>query len=213
MRTPWRARPGKGEAREGSGARPVGPPRQGGGGGLCPHPEELRLQGKGARHGGHRTPSAERVRGDETLRGTRGSQSARRADHPSALFRFRLEPVVFEDERRDVDPPETRGGPGSSPVFRPKSYPDVREDRRGSRLRPLGSPDLGPLPRELPGLCLPGRNGSRGCGWVPHFPSETPSDPAWERGPPGETPARSVSGRPQGRRNAKEAHANIPRLS
>src|SRR2546427_56060 len=127
-----------------------------GGGGLRPHLDGLRLRWSGAGNGGHGTASAERVRGHKTLRGTGGSSSASRLDPPSALFRFRLEPVVLKDERRDVDPPETRGGPGSSPVFRPKSDPDIHEDRRGSRLRPLGSTRLGTVPRELPGLCLSG---------------------------------------------------------
>src|SRR5437667_61839 len=84
----------------------------------------------------------------EAPRGTRGSSIAPRRHHPSALFRVRVEPVVFEDERRDLDSPETRGGPGGSPFSRPKSYADVRQDRRGSRLRALGSTHLGALPRE-----------------------------------------------------------------
>src|SRR5881296_2623907 len=153
---PLRGGPGRSDGRERNRGRTLGFPLERGGSGLCPHLDGLRLRWNGARNGGHRTPSAEHVRGDKTLRGTGGSSSAFRLGRPSALFRVRLEPVVFEDECRDVDPPETRGGPGSSPLSRPKSYTDIREDRRESRLRPLGSTRFGTVPRELPGLCLPG---------------------------------------------------------
>src|SRR5213594_3577739 len=151
-----RGRPGRSEVRERNRGRTFGLPLERGGGGLRPFLDGLRLRWIAARNGGHGTSSVERVRGDEALRGTRGSQSARRANRPSPLFGVRLEPVVSEDERRDVGPPETRGGPGSSPVFGPKSDTDVREDRRGGRLRPLGSTRCGGFPRELPGLCLSG---------------------------------------------------------
>src|SRR3989475_2069224 len=151
-----RGGPGRSEGRERNRGRTLGLPLEGGGGGLRPFLDGLRLRWIAARNGGHGTSSVECVRGDETLRGTRGQQSACRANCPPALFRVRLEPVVSENERRDVDPPETRGGRGSSPVFGPKSDADVREDRRGSRLRPLGSTRFGGFPRELSGLCLPG---------------------------------------------------------
>src|SRR2546425_4210868 len=204
---------GRSEVRERNGCRTAGLRLERGGGGLRPYLDGLRLRRNGTREGRHRTSSVERVRGDKTLRGTCGASSASRLNHPPALVRFRLEPVVFQDERRDVDPPETRGGPGGPPFSRPKGYANVREDRRGSRLRPLESTHLGALPRELPRLCLASRNGSRGRGCVSDCHREAPSYPTWKRGASREASARSVLGRPQCRGDCNEAHANYPRVS
>src|SRR5436309_1616517 len=204
---------GRSEDRERNRGRTARPELESGGVGVRAHLDGLCLRWNGTPNGGHGSPSAERVRGDKTLRGTGGSSSGSRLDCPSALFRLRVEPVVFEDERRDVDPPETRGGPGGAAISRPKSYANICKDRRRSRLRPLGSTHLGALPRELPGLRFPRRNGARGRRCVSDFQSKAPSDSTGKRGAPRETSGRSMLGRPQGRTNVKEAHANIPRLS
>src|SRR5438128_99023 len=147
---------GRSEGRERDRGRTARSDLETGRGGVRSHLDGLRLRWNGTCNGGHGSPSAEHVRRDKTLRGTGGSSRASRLGRPSALFRVRLEPVVFEDECRDVDSSEARGGPGGSPVSRPKSYANICEDRCGSRLRPLGSTHHGALPRELPGLCLPG---------------------------------------------------------
>src|SRR3989442_6552227 len=118
---PLRGGSGRSEAGERNRGRTDGVRLERGGGGLRPHLDGLRVRWNGTRYGGHGTSSAERVWGDETLRGTGGSSIAPRRHHPSALFRVRVEPVVFEDERRDVDPPETRGGPAGVPFLRRKN--------------------------------------------------------------------------------------------
>src|SRR3989449_2301752 len=210
---PLRGGSGRSEAGERNRGRTARPEFEAGGVGVRSHLDGLCLRWNGTRSRGHGSPSAEHVRGDKTLRGTGGSSSASRLDCPSALFRLRVEPVVFEDERGDVDPPETRGESGGPAISRSKSYANICKDRRRSRLRPLGSTYLGALPRELPGLCFPSRNGSRGRRCVSDFRSKAPSDSTGKRGAPRETSGRSMLGRPQGRRNVKEAHANIPRLS